>query len=96
MFVWYANGNYMALEYTKYHDFSYVQTLVTKIRSVEDYSQDKPVIVVGSPKDYVGSVAYGMLTYIRSGVQKEDMEVRLLCTDVSTGDGASGFVLKYQ
>ena len=53
----------------------------------------QPVIVVGSPKDYVGSVAYGMLTYIRSGVQKEDMEVRLLCTDVSTGDGASGFVL---
>ena len=32
VFVWYANGNYMALEYTKYHDFSYVQTLVTKIR----------------------------------------------------------------
>ena len=42
------NGNYMALEYTKYHDFSYVQTLITKIRSVEDYSQDKPVIVVGT------------------------------------------------
>lgn len=21
VFVWYANGNYMALEYTKYHDF---------------------------------------------------------------------------
>ena len=48
VYVWYANGNYMALEYTKYHDFSYVQTLVTKIRSVEDYSQDKPVIVVGT------------------------------------------------
>ena len=48
VFVWYANGNYMALEYTKYHDFSYVQTLVTKIRSVEDYSQDKPVIMVGT------------------------------------------------
>lgn len=48
VYIWYANGNYMALEYTKYHDFSYVQTLVTKIRSVEDYSQDKPVIVVGT------------------------------------------------
>lgn len=48
VFVWYANGNYMALEYTKYHDFSYVQTLITKIRSVEDYSQDKSVIVVGT------------------------------------------------
>ena len=36
------------LNYTKYHDFSYVQTLITKIRSVEDYSQDKPVIVVGT------------------------------------------------
>ena len=58
-----------------------------------DARAGQPVIVVGSPKDYVGSVAYGMLTYIRSGVPKEDMEVRLLCTDVSTGDGASGFVL---
>ena len=48
VYIWYANGNYMALEYTKYHDFSYVQTLITKIRSVEDYSQDKPVIVVGT------------------------------------------------
>lgn len=48
VFVWYANGNYMALEYTKYHDFSYVQTLITQIRSVEDYSEDKTVIVVGT------------------------------------------------
>ena len=57
VFVWYANGNYMALEYTKYHDFSYVQTLITKIRSVEDYSQDKAVIVVGTQiSDSTGSM----------------------------------------
>ncbi len=48
IFIWYANGNYMALEYTKYHDFAYVQTMITQIKSVEDYSQDKPVIVVGT------------------------------------------------
>lgn len=48
LYVWYANGNYMALEYTKYHDFAYVQTLITQIKSVEDYSDDMPVIVVGT------------------------------------------------
>ena len=48
VFIWYANGNYMALEYTKYHDFSYVQTLITQVKSVEDYSEDMPVIVVGT------------------------------------------------
>ena len=47
-YIWYANGNYMALEYTKYHDMAYCQTLITQIKSVDGYSDDMPVIVVGS------------------------------------------------
>ncbi len=53
----------------------------------------QPVILAGSPKDYVGSVAYGMITYVRPSVQKEDAEVRMLYTDVSTSAQATGFVL---
>ncbi|MCI8466025.1 MAG: serine protease [Lachnospiraceae bacterium] len=53
----------------------------------------QPVILAGSPKDFVGSIAYGMITYVRPGVQKEDMDVRMIYTDVSTSNQATGFVL---
>lgn len=46
-YIWYANGNYMALEYTKYHDFAYYQAMITQVKSVEGYHDDMPVIVVG-------------------------------------------------
>ncbi len=46
-YIWYANGNYMALEYTKYHDMAYCQTLITQIKSVEGYTEDMPVVIVG-------------------------------------------------
>ncbi len=47
IYIWYANGNYMALEYTKYHDFAYYQTMITQIKSVDGYNDDMPVIIVG-------------------------------------------------
>lgn len=53
----------------------------------------QPVILAGSPKDFVGSVAYGTITYVRTGVQKEDMDVRMIHTDVTTGSQATGFVV---
>ena len=53
----------------------------------------QPVILVGSPKDYVGSVAYGMITYIRDNVKRQDMELQVLYTDVSTTGSATGFVM---
>ncbi len=53
----------------------------------------QPVILAGSPKDFVGSVAYGMITYVRSGVQREDMDVRMIYTDVPTSSQATGFVV---
>jgi S1-C subfamily serine protease len=53
----------------------------------------QPVILAGSPKDFVGSIVYGMITYVRSGVQREDMDVRMIYTDVSVGSQATGFVV---
>lgn len=53
----------------------------------------QPVLLAGSPKDFVGSVAYGMITYVRPGVQREDMDVRMIYTDVSTSSQATGFVV---
>ena len=58
-----------------------------------DIKAGQPVILVGSPKDYVGSIAYGMVTYVRAGNQREDMDVRMIYTDVSTDSQSSGFVL---
>ena len=53
----------------------------------------QPVILAGSPKDFVGSIAYGMISYVSYGVQKEDMDVRMIYTDISTSSQATGFVI---
>lgn len=47
VYIWFANGCYMGLEYTKYHDLSYYQAIVTQIKSLPGYSSKMPVIFVG-------------------------------------------------
>ncbi|MCI8549018.1 MAG: serine protease [Lachnospiraceae bacterium] len=53
----------------------------------------QPVILAGSPKDFVGSIAYGMISYVSYGVQKEDMDIRMIYTDIPTSSQATGFVI---
>lgn len=48
IYVWYANGNYMSLQYTQYHDLAYFETLVTQIKSVEGYEDGLPLAVIGT------------------------------------------------
>lgn len=47
VYIWYGNGCYMAMEYTKYHDMAYFETMVTQIKSLEGYRDDMPVVMVG-------------------------------------------------
>lgn len=47
-YIWYGNGNYMAMEYTKYHDFAYLGTMVTQIKSLDGYSDTLPVAWIGN------------------------------------------------
>ena len=46
-YIWYGNGCYMSLEYTKNHDMAYFQTMITQIKSVEGYEDNLPVAFVG-------------------------------------------------
>lgn len=48
VYIWYANGCYLSLEYTKYHDMAYYETMVTQIKSVEGYRDDMPVAIIGN------------------------------------------------
>nr|MCR5508923.1 hypothetical protein [Lachnospiraceae bacterium] len=48
-YIWFANGNYLALEYTNIHDTEYFTVLMTQIKSAEGYREDMPVALVGSP-----------------------------------------------
>ncbi len=48
MYVWFGNGCYMSLEYTKYHDLAYFETMVTQIKSLEGYTDDMPVTFIGN------------------------------------------------
>lgn len=47
IYIWYGNGCYMSMEYTKYHDMAYFETMVTQIKSLEGYRDDMPVVMVG-------------------------------------------------
>lgn len=49
-YIWFANGNYLAMEYTNNHDNAYFASLMTQIKSVEGYRDDMPVALIGVPK----------------------------------------------
>lgn len=49
-YIWFANGNYLAMEYTNNHDNAYFATLMTQIKSVEGYREDMPVALIGVPR----------------------------------------------
>lgn len=48
-YIWFANGNYLAMEYTNIHDNAYFTVLMTQIKSVEGYRDDMPVALIGAP-----------------------------------------------
>ena len=48
-YIWFANGNYLAMEYTNQHDNAYYQTLMTQIKSIEGYNADMPIATIGAP-----------------------------------------------
>ncbi|MBO5522112.1 MAG: glucosyltransferase domain-containing protein [Roseburia sp.] len=48
VYIWYGNGCYMSLEYTKYHDMAYFQTMVTQIKSLEGYNDELALALVGN------------------------------------------------
>lgn len=47
VYIWYANGCYMCMEYTKYHDMAYFETMVTQIKSVDGYKDGMQVVFIG-------------------------------------------------
>lgn len=50
-YIWFANGNYLALEYANNHDNAYYTALMTQIKSVPNYREDMRLAVVGKPKN---------------------------------------------
>ncbi len=47
VYIWYANGNYMRMQYTNFHDIAYYTVLMDQIKSIEGYEDELPVIVLG-------------------------------------------------
>lgn len=48
-FIWFANGNYLAMQYTNQHDNAYYQTLMTQMKSIDGYEPDMPIAMIGKP-----------------------------------------------
>ncbi|MBQ7481556.1 MAG: glucosyltransferase domain-containing protein [Lachnospiraceae bacterium] len=51
-YIWFANGNYLSMEYTNMHDNAFFSVLMTQIKSVEGYREDMPVALIGTPSKY--------------------------------------------
>ena len=50
-YIWFANGNYLSMEYTNMHDNAYFSALMAQIKSVEGYRDDMPVALIGTPSE---------------------------------------------
>ncbi len=50
-YIWFANGNYLAMEYTNMHDNAYFTVLMTQIKSIDGYRDDMPVALIGTPRE---------------------------------------------
>ena len=50
-YIWFANGNYLEIEYTNNYDNAFYQTLMTQIKSVEGYNEEMSVATIGVPSD---------------------------------------------
>lgn len=61
VYIWFANGNYQALQYTTYHDIAYFETLATQVKSLEGYTADMPVAFVGDGFDDPTFTAGGLM-----------------------------------
>ncbi|MDO4189579.1 MAG: hypothetical protein Q4D29_11380, partial [Lachnospiraceae bacterium] len=48
-YIWFANGNYLAEQYTNNHDAAYYQVLMTQIKSIDGYEDGMAVALLGKP-----------------------------------------------
>lgn len=48
IYIWFANGNYQAMQYTNMHDLAYFETMATQIKSLDGYNADMTVAIVGN------------------------------------------------
>ena len=48
-YIWFANGNYLAIDYTNERDFTYYTVLIAQIKSIEGYKDDMPIATIGKP-----------------------------------------------
>ena len=48
-YIWFANGNYLAMDYTNERDFTYYTVLMAQVKSVDGYKDDMAVATVGKP-----------------------------------------------
>ncbi len=48
VYIWFANINYQAMQYTDFHDMAYYMAMMSKIKETEGFSDESPVIILGS------------------------------------------------
>lgn len=68
-----------------------IKTAVLGSSSTEQ--QGEPVIVVGSPFGYSGSMGFGTMSSNKNAIEVADGKYRLICTDIAGADNGTGVIV---
>lgn len=71
--------------------WSQIKTAV--LGSSSTTQQGDPVIVLGSPFGYAGSMGYGTMSSNKTAVEVADGRYRLICTDIAGADTGTGVIV---
>lgn len=72
---------------------TWAQIKTAVLGSSSTAQQGDPVIVLGSPFGYAGSMGYGTMSSNKTAVEVPDGKYRLICTDIAGADTGTGVIV---
>lgn len=93
----YDSATKLAVLAVSAEDADLMASAISEVKLGNSYvvSEGEPVVMVGSPTGYIGSVLYGHISYRIDNMFIADMSQKGLLTDIYTYEGSNGFVVNY-
>ena len=82
-----------AVDRQNIQDSTWSHIQIATLGSTSSAVKGEPVIVLGSPFGYAGSMGFGTVASNKNVVGKADVEYRLICTDISAAANGSGVIV---
>ena len=85
-----------SVERSSIEETTWNQIQVAKLGSSNSVGKGDGVIALGKPFGYYGSVGYGVNSFAKNKVVKEDGEYGLVCTDIAAASNGTGVLINTQ